>query len=84
MRLRWPESRGRYWRLRPGRRHPGYSKQQYRESFLSGGETFAEAVLLELNPDLDFRERLKTGIRDLRGGFRQRKRIVREGVLQLS
>lgn len=80
LRLRWPRRAGTAgWDLAAPEAHPHYSKEQYAPEFMAGRSSFAEAVLLRLNPKLDFRSRLREGAAYLNELFRARVETVAKG-----
>ncbi|MGK5086103.1 hypothetical protein WDW86_00960 [Bdellovibrionota bacterium FG-2] len=74
-----PTSSG--WLLEPQAIHPYFSSEQYSNSFLANSQSFAEAVLLRLNPQMNVAARFAEGLNMLRSFVSNRKQIVNDGFL---
>jgi hypothetical protein len=79
LRIRWPLKKGQTWELAAPESEPFFSKEQYTKEFLGTNKSFAEAVLLKLNPKFDYRARLREGIQYLKDQIAFRANLVEQG-----
>lgn len=79
MRFVWPVKASSGWKLTDKAEMPHYSLEQYAPELMTGRTSFAEAVLLRLVPNLDFRARLTQGIEDFKGLVLGRQEVVEQG-----
>jgi hypothetical protein len=80
LRILWPVQSAQGWKLLAPKLHPHYSTEEYSADFMQGHASFAEAVLLRLNPKLDFRARLADGIIYLEQQIGERDSVISAGV----
>ncbi len=80
MRIRWPQKNAQgAWELLPEEAHPSFSLQQFAPDFLKEGESFVDAVLKLLNPNLDYLKRLNSLLNTIFDLLKARVQIVENG-----
>lgn len=76
--MRWTERGPGGWTMRAASAMPGYSKEQYTAAFIDG-RGYDEAILAHLHPDLDYRARIRDGMKTLKEQLTVRIGIVENG-----
>jgi len=80
LRILWPKIRNGVYSIDVAANMPGYSTEQYQESFIREKDrAYSVEVMLRLKPDLNFVNVLKTGYQNLKAMFKARVGVVEDG-----